>query len=839
MLPFMFAHAPRSRLIALLGPTNTGKTHLALERMLGYRSGMIGFPLRLLARESYDRVARIRGAGQVALITGEEKIIPPHPSYFVCTVESMPLDRAVAFLAVDEIQLCADPERGHVFTERLLHARGLEETMLLGAETIRPLIRRLVPEAAFVARPRLSRLVYTAPCKLTRVPPRTAIVAFSAADVYAIAELIRRNRGGAAVVLGALSPRTRNAQVALYQGGEVDYMVATDAIGMGLNMDIDHVLFAALRKFDGRVPRDLMATEVAQIAGRAGRHMNDGTFSTALDIGPMDPEMVARVENHTFPPLTALFWRNARLRHTSIAALLSSLQMPPPAPGLVRAPVTGDQLILEAAAHDADVQRLTTTTEAVRRLWEVCQIPDFRKVGPETHARLVSRLYHFLMEPAVRLLTDWMADQVARLERTTGDIDALVERIASIRIWSYVAYRPGWLEDSVHWQERTRAIEDGLSDALHERLTQRFVDRRTAVLVRHLRNPASLHAAVADDGTVRVEGHYIGRLSGFRFGVDTEADARARRAALAAASKSLPAEITRRVRAIEAAPDDALVLTDAGVITWHGAAVGRLMPGADVLRPGVSLLASDLLDAPLVERIHRRLETWLAHHMATRLGPLMTLRETPLKGMVRGLAFQLMEALGTLPRRAVEGTLSTLSAADRATLAQLGVRIGTESVFLPAVLKPACQRLTALLWRTCHAPNESPETLAPPSPGRICRPAGPDTLEAFQAAIGFRALGGLAVRADMLERFAAAVRVHLRSHRQARDTTAVPLPAHLFSMLGVDSADGARLLRALGYGVEEGEAGLVVHARQGRRGPRPHSANTDSPFARLKSLTPG
>src|SRR5580692_7500136 len=478
----MFRPAPR--LVAVLGPTNTGKTHLAIERMLGHRSGMIGFPLRLLARENYDRIVKLRGARSVALITGEEKILPTNPSYFVCTVESMPLDRQVDFLAVDEIQLCADPERGHVFTARLLHARGVQETMFLGAATIKP--------------------------------------------------LMRRQRGGTAVVLGALSPRARNAQVGMFQAGEVDYLVATDAIGMGLNMDLDHVAFARIGKFDGRSPRRLTAAEIAQIAGRAGRHMNDGTFGTTAEQGTLDPEIVEAIETHSFEPLTRLNWRNNRLKFGSIAALLKSLDERPSAPGLVQAREADDHRALQALARNADIGGLATHPGAVRLLWEVCQIPDFRKVMSESHTRLLAHCFLHLAGPDERLPIAWVAGQMASLDRIDGDIDTLMARIAHIRTWTYITHRGDWVEDTAEWQERARGIEDRLSDALHESITQRFVDRRSAFLVRQLASEGELMASVDKDGEVQVEGSYVGRLDGFRFIPDATDNAESRMLATAA-----------------------------------------------------------------------------------------------------------------------------------------------------------------------------------------------------------------------------------------------------------------------------------------------------------------
>src|SRR5262244_1068602 len=470
---------------AVLGPTNTGKTHLAIERMMAHSSGMIGLPLRLLAREVYNKVVDRVGKDSVALVTGEEKIKPPNQRFWVCTVEAMPRDLDVAFLAVDEVQLGADFERGHVFTDRMLNARAREETLVLGAATVRPMVERLLPGAHVISRPRLSTLTYAGEKKLTRLPSRSAIVAFSAEEVYAIAELIRRQRGGAAVVLGALSPRTRNAQVALYQSGDVDYLVATDAIGMGLNLDVDHVAFASDRKFDGYQFRRLNPVEFAQIAGRAGRATRDGTFGTTGRCEPFEPELVHALESHSFEPVKVLQWRNSELDFSSLGALAASLAMLPAHPGLTRAPIAEDIMVFEHAARDEDVRALASSRAAIARLWDVCQIPDYRKISPAAHAELVATLYGFLLREG-RIPDDWFARQIAQADHIDGDIDTLSTRIAHIRTWTFAANRPDWLGDPDHWQEVTRGVEDKLSDALHERLTERFVDRRTSVLMRRL-----------------------------------------------------------------------------------------------------------------------------------------------------------------------------------------------------------------------------------------------------------------------------------------------------------------------------------------------------------------
>ncbi|MHA1114315.1 MAG: helicase-related protein, partial [Alphaproteobacteria bacterium] len=659
------------RITAVLGPTNTGKTHLAIERMLGHASGMIGFPLRLLARENYDRIVKLRGPRAVALVTGEEKIVPPRPSYFVCTVESMPLDRPVEFLAVDEVQLAADPERGHVFTDRLLHARGMSETMFLGADTVRGLIRRLVPEAEFVTRPRFSKLTYSGPRKLTRLPRRGAVVAFSAAEVYRVAELLRRQHGGVAVILGALSPRTRNAQVGMYQAGEVDYLVATDAIGMGLNMDLDHVAFAGLRKFDGRGWRDLAAAELAQIAGRAGRHMSDGTFGIDAALGALAPELVAAIENHEFAPVRAFNWRNRALDFTSIAALRDSLAAPPEVAGLVRARDADDQRALVRLGERAEIAERARAPAAIRLLWNVCQIPDFRDAMGDGHVQLLARVFRYLTSAEGRLPADWVARHVARLDRTGGDIDTLMERIAHVRTWTYIAHRADWLEDASHWQERARTLEDRLSDALHERLLQRFVDRRAATLVRRLRDGGVLAAVIREsdaDGEdeVLVEGQYVGRLSGFRFRADPAAVGADVRPVLAAANQALRREMPARAARFCAETDAAFDWGADLRINWRGVAVARLLPGRDALAPRLDLLADDFLEPVQRARLHRRLSEWLAARLRRDLTPLFRLRADgagaapKVNGAARGLLFQLGEGLGSVPREAVEDQVRAL-----------------------------------------------------------------------------------------------------------------------------------------------------------------------------------
>jgi ATP-dependent RNA helicase SUPV3L1/SUV3 len=783
-----------SSIKAVLGPTNTGKTYLAIERMLGHESGMMGFPLRLLARENYDRVVRLRGAGAVALITGEERIVPPRPRYFLCTTEAMPLDRRVAFLGLDEIQLCADPERGHIFTHRLLHARGTAETMLLGAETIAPLIRQLVPEAVFERRERFSRLSYAGYKKLTRLPPRSAVIAFSAAQVYALAELLRRQRGGTAVVLGALSPRTRNAQVAMYEAGEVDYLVATDAIGMGLNMAIDHVAFSSLAKFDGHGMRRLHANEIGQIAGRAGRHMADGTFGPTAELEPFEPELVRALEEHQFENLRHLNWRSTDLDFASLDTLKASLEAPPPSPLLRRARAADDYLALTAMMADAEIRDMATGFDKVRLLWDVCQVPDFGRDMHDGHRRLVARLFRFLAGPGV-IPEEFVARAVGRLDRTDGDIDTLVGRIAHVRTWTYVSHRGDWLADADGWQERARALEDKLSDALHERLTQRFVDRKTAVLVRRLREREQLVAAVTRDRRVVIEGEEVGRLDGFRF-VAADAEVAGSSQLMSSTNRAMREALDRELVAFEAAPDAAFTLDAAtGDIVWDGAAIARLARGAEALAPRIEVVPTDLLDASARERVRRRLAGWLEARLRADLAPLYALRDAPLAGAARGIAFRAVEGMGCAAGDGSAGQMRKLSDADRKMLTQLGLRCGVETVYLPPMLKGRVRPLKALLWLLQH--DAAPDPGAPirlPDGGATSLVREPNRPDGWYLALGFCPAGPLAVRADLLERLLADVR---------RGTREGPLPVTVPMMTTIGAAPEAfaDVVRAFGYAV--------------------------------------
>ena len=822
----------RGRVVAVLGPTNTGKTHLAVERFLGHRTAVIGLPLRLLAREIYDRVVAAKGAAHVALVTGEEKILPPHPTHFVCTVESMPSDKEFDFLAVDEIQLAADPERGHVFTDRLLHARGAQETMFLGAETIRPILRHLVPDAEYVARPRLSTLHYGGHRKLARMKPRSAIVAFSAEDVYALAEMVRRQRGGAAVVLGALSPRTRNAQVSMFESGEVDFMVATDAIGMGLNLSLQHVAFAEARKFDGFHARNLTPAEVGQIAGRAGRYLTDGSFGTTSGAKEFEPELIERVENHRFEQTRAIFWRNSDLDFRSSKRLLESLEQPPPEEWrkfVMRPRRAIDQDAFETLSAAQPVHG----TAAVRLLWEVCQVPDYRKTMTESHTRLLGRIHEFLSGPTRMLPTDWLADQIARLDLTDGDIDTLAARIAHIRTWTYVCHRTGWLQDAAHWQQRTREVEDRLSDALHDRLTQRFVDRRSAALSRKLGDAQELQSAVDNKGAVSVEGHAIGRLEGFRFvadNTDTTAELRLLRTA---AQRSLRSEIRQRARRLAKDDDAGFVLDADATLRWYGDAVARLQPGTSPIAPRIVLLASDLLEGEQRREVEERLTAWLNAHLARVLAPLHRLNQADLSGPARGIAFQLVEGPGSVPRARMQEQIQALSGADRGALRQAGAHVGAHAVFLPRMLKPASAAACAQLWAIHHKLDPLPAALPQ---GRVTVDIDPALPVGYYEAAGYMVFGSRAIRVDMLERLAGAVSARARKGP-------VPLSAELQGMVGLPREAFEDVLLGIGFRRLDTESGPAFveapHRRRNDQRPPAQPARRrveHSPFAALHSL---
>ncbi len=785
----------QSRAVAVLGPTNTGKTHYAIERMLAHRTGVIGLPLRLLAREVYDRIRTLRGPDVVALITGEERIVPDRTQYWVCTVEAMPLEIGADFVAVDEIQLCADADRGHVFTDRLLHARGLHETLFMGSDTMRGAIAALVPGVFFQRRERLSQLGYAGSKKLSRMPARSAIVGFSVENVYAIAELIRRQKGGCAVVMGALSPRTRNAQVDLYQNGDVDYLVATDAIGMGLNLDIKHVAFSATRKFDGRRMRDLGADELAQIAGRAGRHMSAGTFGVTGEARPMSDDTIEAIESHRFAPVKKLQWRNAALEFGTAARLIASLERHATDDWLTRVRDAEDLLALKALTDDPEVASRLQGPQDVRLLWDVCRIPDFRGISPTEHAGLLARIYGFVHDSG-RIPAEWLARNVARIDRTDGDIDALSRRLAFVRTWTYVAQRRGWVDDESHWRDATRAVEDRLSDALHARLTQRFVDRRTSVLMRRLKQKESLVAEVNDKGEVTVEGQLIGRMEGFRFRPDRTASPDEARTLRQAAQAVLVPHFHLRADRMYNAPDTEFELTEQGGLMWGTDAVGKLAAGADAMRPQAEAFVDDEAGPDVAEKVRRRLQHFIDRKVAALFEPLLAMsRDEALTGLARGFAFQMVEAMGIVPREKVAQDVRALDQDARGSLRKHGVRFGQFTVFLPLLLKPAPTRLRLVLASLHAGRSEFPES---PPPGLVTIPNVAEVPPEDYLLAGYRPAGQRAIRVDMLERLADL----LRPQDSRAGFEATP---DMLSITGLTLEQFADLMAGLGYAAERGE----------------------------------
>ncbi|ODT81929.1 MAG: helicase [Pelagibacterium sp. SCN 64-44] len=805
---------PPQSVKAILGPTNTGKTYFAIERMLAHPTGMIGLPLRLLAREVYQRVSERVGEGAVALVTGEERIVPAKPRYWVCTVEAMPLDIRVDCVAIDEIQVATDFDRGHVFTDRILNARGSQETLLLGASTMEPVIRRLLPHADIVERPRFSHLTYTGSRKVSRQPARSAIVAFSARQVYAIAELIRRERGGAAVVMGALSPRTRNAQVALYQNGDVDFLVATDAIGMGLNLDIHHVAFADDSKFDGYTSRALTPAELAQIAGRAGRHARNGTFGVTAGTAEFDEELVVALETHDFAPVQVLQWRNNRLDYSSIEALRNSLEQSPEHKSLTRVPMATDQQALEFLARN-EAGKLARGLDGARLLWECCQIPDYQGISPANHGEIVTRIYTDLVKRS-RVDADWIAEQVRFCDNVNGDIDTLSNRIRQIRTWTFVANRKNWLADPSHWREKTRDIEDRLSDALHERLTQRFVDRRTSVLLRHLKDKRMVSPEINERGEVRLEGHLIGTLEGFRFTLarnEGDADIKGLRAA---ADQVVAPEIRNRADRLAGAPNEEFVLATDGRLRWKGDIVAELVEGDALYRPRILMLADESLTGTDLERVQDRLGLWLRHHINTVLEPVMAL-EAPadLEGPARGIAFQLYEHLGVIPRAQVADEVKALDQDVRGKMRKLGIKFGAYHIYVPLSLKPAPRELALILFALKNGGVRQPGVTDIPHivlSGRTSFVVDAEVDKRLYEIAGFKVAGSRAVRIDILERLADIIRplIALDASRPyqgelpagAAEGNGFRVTVEMTSLLGCSGEDFASILTSLGYRVK-------------------------------------
>lgn len=798
------------KVTAVLGPTNTGKTHYAVERMLAHRSGMIGLPLRLLAREVYQRIVARIGAQDVALITGEERIVPASPRYWVSTVEAMPVQMATEFVAIDEVQTATDLTRGHIFTHRILNCRGISETLLLGAATMGPLLNKLIPDLEIISRPRLSQLFYAGSKKITRQPRRSAIIAFSAREVYAIAELVRRQRGGAAIVMGALSPHTRNAQVEMYENGDVDFLVATDAIGMGLNLDVHHVAFSSLQKFDGRQFRDLTPAEMGQIAGRAGRHTRDGTFGITGHAPVLEPEMVEQLQNHQFAPVKVLQWRNPSLDFSSAANLLAALNKPADKPGLTRIPNVTDQMTLESLLHSG-LRDQVDDKQQLKLLWEVCQIPDYREISPAQHCDIVASIFNDLTSKG-QISTDWIADQVHFCDNVQGDIDTLSNRIKQIRTWTYVSNRKNWLDDAKHWRETTFQIEHRLSDALHQKLTQRFVDRRTSVLMRHLRDKRMANPQITDTGEIEIEGHKIGAIEGLRFNLapaEGEADAKALRAT---ASSVLTPELKNRAMQVAAAPNNQIILSTDGMLRWKGQIVAELAQGDKLLKPKVIVLCDESMPAPERDAVQERLSLWVRHAINTQLEQINTLLDgAELEGAAAGIAFRLAENLGIIARAEIAEEVRNLDQDLRAKMRKLGIKFGAYHIYLPTSLKPAPREIALILFALANGGIRQKGVTELPSivmSGRTSIAIDPEIDPRLYEIAGFKVAGPRAVRVDILERLADIIRplISFNTDRTSENAPEGAGPANGFrvtvemtSLLGCAGEDFAAILKSLNY----------------------------------------
>ena len=787
---------------------------MAIERMVAHKSGLIGLPLRLLAREVYGRVCDKVGVANVSLVTGEERITPKGAKYQVCTVEAMPEYTNADFVAIDEVQLATDLERGHFFTDRILNLRGKHETMLLGADTMAAALHDLLPRISITTRPRMSVLEYAGSKKITRMPTRSAIVAFSADEVYAIAELVRRERGGAAVVTGSLSPRTRNAQVELYQNGDVDFLIATDAIGMGLNLDVNHVAFAQDTKYDGFQFRKLTASELAQVAGRAGRHTKDGTFGTTSRVQPFEDELIQALETHTFAPAKILTWRNRNLNYASITELKFSLEKPADHRRLMKAPPNADIIALDRLSNDPDIIDITNSSERVKLLWDVVKTPDYRKISPASHAEILAQVYMDVAREG-KINEIWFADQVASSDNTNGELDALSTRIANIRTCTYLSNRDDWLENATEWREKTREVEDRLSDALHETLTKRFVDRRTSILMKRLKENRMLEAEIGDNGSVSVEGHAVGHLKGFRFVADVSEGGKDAKALNAAATKALSAEIEKRADRLAASPNSDIVLGNDGTMRWLGEAVAKLAKGDTPLKPRVIMLADEQLTGPALDKVVARLERWVSNHINTLLKPLSDLEANQeLNGIARGIAFRLVENMGILARKDVADDLKNLDQDMRSIMRHNGVRFGAYHVFIPLLLKPAPSQLICLLWAIANDKMEAVGLTEVPglsAAGRTSAPVDESFEKTFYGLSGFKLLGAKAVRIDILERLADLIRP-TTSWKQdsgnekpegAVDGRAFYVTPAMLSILGATHEDMVTILKGLGYKEEK------------------------------------
>jgi len=740
----------KNKITAVLGPTNTGKTYLAIETMLSFDSGMIGFPLRLLAREVYDKIIKKISIDKVALITGEEKIIPPNAKYFLCTVESMPINKHLDFVGIDEIQMCADHERGHIFTDRLLNLRGEKLTMLMGSSTIKNIVNKLDEDTEFINRERLSQLSYVGHKKISRINRKTAIIAFSTEEVYAIAELVRRQKGGAAIVMGSLSPKTRNAQVQLYQSGDVDFLVATDAIGMGINMDLENVFFSNLKKFDGRKLRRLNMSEIGQIAGRAGRFLNDGNFGITGDCKEIVAEEVELLENHKFEEIKMLFWRNSNLNFNNALSLIKSLEEKPNRNWLRKIHECEDQKLLKYFLKDMEGHNIKNNQETLELLWECCQIPDFVKKTYGNHLEVVSKVFSFLNGKDGKITNDYMRLQLIKLDKLEGNVDSLSNRIANVRTWSYVSNKINWVQSQSYWIEKTKLLEDKLSDRLHEELTKTFIDKRASVLARGLKQDMEFKTEILEDDKVIVDEQFIGNLKGLRFEMDLKAGALDNdiKSLKKAARQTVGPELQKRIQAII---DKGLIeIKDDFKIYWRNFPIAKLIAGKDYLNPDIFLIVDDILENDDKQKLSEFIENWIKEKIHLILKSLIDLKDLKeSNSSIKALAYQLYENNGVIKREVVAEYLKKLGQDERKVLRDLGVKFGRYHIFLFRLLKPEAVSLRTLLWKNF---NQKDFHLTPPTFGLNFLDNKNIKNKEFMLLCGFENFDNYYVRIDILER---------------------------------------------------------------------------------------
>ncbi|MDA9702185.1 DEAD/DEAH box helicase [Candidatus Pelagibacter sp.] len=786
----------KNKITAVLGPTNTGKTHLAIETMLSFDTGMIGFPLRLLAREVYDKVIKKTRYDEVALITGEEKIIPSNAKYFLCTVESMPIDKDLEFVGVDEIQMCADHERGHIFTDRLLNMRGSKLTMFMGSNTIKGIVLKLNDDIEFIDRKRLSKLTYSGHKKISRINRKTAIIAFSTEEVYAIAELIRRQKGGAAIVMGSLSPKTRNAQVDLYQSGDVDFLVATDAIGMGINMDLDQVYFSNLKKFDGKKLRKLNLSEIGQIAGRAGRYLNDGNFGITGDCKEITAEEVELLENHKFENIRTLFWRNSDLNFNNPNSLLKSLEEKPNKDWLRKIHECEDEKVLKYFLKKLDLYNLSGAKETLMLLWECCQIPDFVKKTYGNHIDVVEKVFNFLNSAKGEIPDNFMHSQLMKLDKFDGNVDSLANRIANVRTWSYVSNKNNWVDNQNYWIEKTKFLEDKLSDRLHEELTKTFIDKRASVLARGLKQDMEFDTKILENNNVMIDDQFIGKINGLKLELDLKKGALETdiKSLKKAARKTIGPELEKRIQIVI---DTGLVeLKNDSRIYWNNATIGKLVPGKDYLNPNIELLVDDMLEQNQKSKLTTFLEKWLKNKISTVLKSLYDLKDLKDKNSsIKALAYQLYENNGVIKRDKVTEYLKKLDQNDRKILRDLGVKFGRYHVFLFKLIKPEPVSLRTLLWKN-H--NQKYFNLEPPTFGLNFLNDNKIQNKNFMLLCGFEKFNNFYIRIDILERLFVQI-----INSDKKDMKEIKMIPEMLNLLGCNKDDFKQLLKAMSYKISE------------------------------------